>query len=141
LSTDALQLRSISLPFTVALSPLGAVGPCVSVVLLEMSVTSLALSLVVLLSPPPLTVAVFVTLAGAVPDTVTVSRMGGYVPCAARRSLRVHVTVCPLIAQPFAPPPQPVPFAVLGARPVGTESTTVTTAFVADEPTFVTVSV
>jgi hypothetical protein len=60
----------------VAVSPPGAVGACVSVVL-EMSVTSLALLFVVLVSPPPLTVAVFVTLAGAVLETVTVRVMAG----------------------------------------------------------------
>jgi hypothetical protein len=76
LSTDALQARSISLEFAVAVRPLGAVGACVSVVL-EIRVTSLALLFVVLVSPPPLTVAVFVTLVGAVLKTVTVREMAG----------------------------------------------------------------
>jgi hypothetical protein len=40
-------------------------------------VTSLALLFVVLLSPPPLTVAVFVTLAGAVLATFTVNVIAG----------------------------------------------------------------
>ena len=39
--------------------------------------TAAALSFAVLISPPPLTVAVFVTLAGAVAATVTVSVIAG----------------------------------------------------------------
>ena len=42
-----------------------------------MTVTSLAVSLAVLVSPPPLTLAVLVTLAGAVLATFTVSVIGG----------------------------------------------------------------
>jgi hypothetical protein len=40
-------------------------------------VGSLAVSLLVFASPPPETVAVFVTLAGALPTTFTVSVMAG----------------------------------------------------------------
>jgi hypothetical protein len=42
-----------------------------------MAVTSFAASLLTLVSPPPLTVTVFVTLAGAEPATFTVSVSAG----------------------------------------------------------------
>jgi hypothetical protein len=91
----------------------------------------------VFVSEPPLTVAAFVTLAGAVLATLTVSVKDGYVACAARASVRVHVTVWLLIAHV----PQPVPAAAVGTRPEGTESVTVTVPLVAAEPPFRTVSV
>ena len=53
-------------------------------------VRSLAWLLAVLLSPPPDTLAMLVTLVAAEVETVTVKVMGGYEPPAARASERVQ---------------------------------------------------
>ena len=72
LSLDAVQLKSMALAPAVAASAPGAIGGCVSVTAV-IDVTSEAVSLPVFVSDPPLTVAVFVTLGGAVLATFTVS--------------------------------------------------------------------
>src|SRR5437660_3169457 len=84
-------------------------------------VGSVAVSLAVLTSLPPETVAVLVTEAGAVCNTVTVIVIAGYAALAANASLRVQVTVWPA-----TPQLQPVPVAVDGVSPAGSVSETVT---------------
>ena len=69
-------------------------------------VRSAAVLFVVLVSPPPETVAVFVTLAGALLATATVSVSGGKLAFAARTSPRVQVSVDNV-------QPQPVPESVV----------------------------
>ena len=80
--------------------------------------TSVAL-LVTFVSPPPLTVAVLVTFAGALLATSTASVMTGWLAAAASVSLRVQVSV-PSVQ------PQPLPEIAVADRPVGSVSTTVT---------------
>src|SRR4051812_7212481 len=99
-----------------------------------MAVTSEALSLLVLLSPPPLTLAVLVTLAGALEATVTVNVMSGYFAPLASSSLRVHVRDDSVQAQP-------VPFKAVADSPAGSESVTVTLPVVEPVPLLAAVSV
>src|SRR5215472_15764132 len=82
-------------------------------------VGSLAASLAVLTSPPPETVAVLATLAGALAATLTVRIKGGYDPPAARTSLRVQVSVARTQLHPE-------PLSAVALRPVGRLSVTVT---------------
>src|SRR5205807_2710786 len=98
-------------------------------------VGSVAVSLAVLTSLPPETVAVLVTEAGAVCNTVTVIVIAGYAALAANASLRVQVTVWPA-----TPQLQPAPVAVDGVSPAGNVSETVTRPLDATGPTLVTSS-
>src|SRR5438552_2794442 len=77
-----------------------------------MSVRSLAVSLAVLVSPPPDTVAMLVCGEVAAAPTFTVSVSAGYEALAARTSLRVQG---PLGAVQL----QPVPLIPLAVRPAG----------------------
>src|SRR5437660_1464225 len=101
-------------------------------------VPSLVESFAVLLCPPPLTVAVFVTLEAAFDATFTVRVMAGKVPPPPlTTAVLVQVTVGDAMLQL-----QPFPVALVGVRPAGRVSDTVTVApVVAALPTFVTVSV
>src|ERR1700722_20210234 len=72
--------------------------------------------------PPPDTVAVLITFAGAVGDTFTVTVIGGYPKVGARLWLVVHVAV-PTVQAHTPAPPSDIPVSV---RPVGRVSVTVT---------------
>src|ERR1041385_2248509 len=97
----------------------------------RMVVRSCATSFPVLTSPPPETVAVFVTLPGAPKGTSTVNVIGGYeAKPPDRKSTRVQVSVARVQVQP-------VPLMAVGLRPVGGNvSTTVTVPNVAKVPMF-----
>src|SRR5688572_14588400 len=90
-------------------------------------VTSLALLLEALLSPPPATVATLVTFAGAAVATFTVRVIGGYVVPAASTSLLVQLRVASVQLQPI--PSNPV-----AVNPCGNVSVTVTTPAVGPVP-------
>src|SRR5947209_7131409 len=78
-------------------------------------VTSLAVSLAVLISPPPETVAVFVTVGiGASAATFTVRVIGGYAFIAPGRSARLQVSVARVHVQP-------VPLMAVAVNPGGSE--------------------
>src|SRR5258706_5910454 len=98
-----------------------------------MAVTSLAPLLVVTSSPPPATVAVLVTLAGAFDATLTVSVIKGYEAPAASTSLRVHAPAGWLHVQP-------VPPIAVAVRPEGSVSLTVTVPLVGPPPLLRTLS-
>ena len=83
-------------------------------------VGSLAESLLVLLSPPPDTVAVLVTLDGALLAMLTFKVIGEALALAAKAVWFVQVTVCPESEQV-----QPAPLAPVGVNPLGTTSVTV----------------
>src|SRR5262245_21077286 len=87
-------------------------------------------------SPPPPTVAVFVSCAGAFEATLTFIVIAGKLAPAFNASARVQFTLCPVMGQV-----QPFPVAVVGANPVGSGSSTVTVPLVALPPLLVTVSV
>src|SRR5215467_10053458 len=91
-------------------------------------------SLPVLVSPPPLTVTLFVIVAGADAATLTVSVMFGNAAPAASESDRVHVR--PASAQLHPLPDNPV-----AVRPAGKPSETVTAPDVAVAPTLLTLIV
>ena len=99
-----------------------------------MEVTSAAVSLVATISLPPETVTVFVTLAGAVADTLTVSVMAGKLLPAARTSLRVAVSVLRFTVQP-------VPLMAVAVNPAGKTSTRLTVPAVGPVPELLTVMV
>jgi hypothetical protein len=80
-------------------------------------VGSLAESLLVFVSPPPETVAVLVTVAGALLATPTVSVTAAELVLPGIDAELVHVTVWPEILQL-----QPLPVAAVAVSPVGTES-------------------
>src|SRR5713101_2351223 len=94
-----------------------------------MIVGSLAVSFVVLTSPPPETVTVLVRGLVADAATLTVTVMIGYVELPARTSLRVHVSV---------PRTQvhPVPAIWVAVSPAGRLSVTVTVPLVGLRPAF-----
>jgi hypothetical protein len=83
----------------------------------------------VLVAPPPEAFAPFVTVAGALASTLTVSEIGLPALLAAMLVVLVHVTVAPASLQV-----QPVPLAALYVSPVGSVSTTVTVPDVATLP-------
>src|SRR5438067_7091539 len=97
-------------------------------------VTSLALSLAVLISPPPETDAVFVRELAAACPTLTVIEIGGNDPPAATTLVLVQVTVWAVIPQD-----QPVPEAAVGVSPAGSVSVMVVVPLVALPPTLLTV--
>src|SRR5262245_26338032 len=104
----------------------------------ELEVTmvgSLAVLLVALESPPPLTVAVLVTLPGALAATFTMSATGGYEAPGPSASARVQVVVAPSVQV------QPAPLAALGLMPAGMVSLTVMRPAVGPEPELRTVMV
>src|SRR5262245_9533428 len=103
-------------------------GSCV------IAVTSLAALLAALTSPPPETLAVFVTLAGAVAATWTVMGIGGKLAPAPRVSLRVQVRVPREHVQP-------VPAIAAPVILLGSVSATVTVPLVGPEPMLVTVRI
>jgi hypothetical protein len=84
-------------------------------------------------APPPLAVAEFVTEAGALPATLTVSEIEEPPPAAAMTVVLVQVTVCPASLHV-----QAVPLAVLNVRPVGSVSVTVMVPAVATFPLLLT---
>src|SRR5450432_458190 len=98
--------------------------------------TSVDESLAGVMSPPPETVAVFETVAGATSETDAVTAMSGHSFPAANTSTRVQVTVGAATTQP-----QPGPEASVGVRPAGSVSETVTRPTVGPVPTFETASV
>src|SRR6516225_81029 len=102
-----------------------------------MVVGSLAVSLLVFVSPPPATLAVLVTLVGAAGSTATVNVKDRKLAALANASLRVAVIVWPLddTVQPLMTPLS----APVGARPVGSTSVTVTVPEDAAVPKFETV--
>src|ERR1700719_3921608 len=97
-----------------------------------MVVGSLDALFAALVSPPPFTVAVLVTLAGALAATLAVSVMAGKADPMARTSLRVQVSVASVHVQP-------VPLTAVGVSPGGSVSTTVTTPELGPVPTLATV--
>src|SRR5262249_36753711 len=102
-----------------------------------MCVASVAVSLPVLVSPPPETVAVLITLALMLIGTFTVRGMAGELAPGGRTTLRVQVRVASVQAQP-------VPLMAVGTRVFGTlgsVSTTVTVPTVGPCPEFLTVMV
>src|SRR5690349_8287565 len=98
-------------------------------------VGSVAVLLAALMSPPPDTVAVLVTLAGALAATFTASVMGGYEAPEASASARVQVEVGP------AAQVQPAPLMAAAARPAGSVSVTVTAPALGAVPALRTVMV
>jgi hypothetical protein len=97
-------------------------------------VGSLIASLVVLSSPPPETVAEFVTELDALLATSTVTVIAGYDEPAARAPERVQISV-PSVQL------HPVPEIAVAVRPLGSESVAVTVPVVGPAPEFVTVIV
>src|SRR5438552_1874114 len=91
-----------------------------------------AVSLAVLVSPPPDTVAELVCGDVAFAATFTVRVIAGYGDPAANASLRVQESVAKTQLQP-------VPAIPLAVRPAGSVSATVTVPLVAPVPEFVTV--
>src|SRR5207253_9198805 len=85
-------------------------------------------------SPPPPTVALFVTDPGADCSTATVIVIAGYDPAAARASDRVQVTTWAT-----TPQVQPEPDALEGVSPAGSVSATVTNPPLGTGPTLPTV--
>ena len=88
-----------------------------------------------MVSPPPDTVAVFVTVAGALEATFTVKVIGGYEVPEVRTSDRKHVGFPPALHD------HPLPLIVFTVRPAGRVSATVTVPDVDEAPTFWTVIV
>src|SRR6185312_13849224 len=101
-----------------------------------MDVGSLAESLAVLVSPPPATEAVLITLAGALPDMFTASVIAGALAPIAIEFVVLQVAVWPEIVQV-----QPLPLAPAGIKPAGSISVTVAVPFDAIVPMLFTVSV
>src|SRR5439155_778279 len=99
-----------------------------------MVVRSFAISLAVLVSPPPETVTVFVTLAGALPATLTVSTIPGQKAAAAKESLRVQLVVARVQVHP-------VPERAVAVKLGGSESDTFTVPLVGPVPPLPTVIV
>src|SRR5947208_1678353 len=99
-----------------------------------MTVRSVTELLVVFSSPPPETVAVLVTLAGASPATFTVTVIGGQLPPAASASERWQVSVASVHVQP-------VPLRPVAGKPPGIVSVTVIVPLVGPAPTLLAVSV
>src|ERR1051325_1988447 len=104
------------------------VNGCVTVV------GSAATLLPVLISPPPVTVAMLVMLAAVLLATLTVSVMFGKFWPPLRMSLRVQEAVRRVQLHPE-------PVIEVGVRPAGRVSVTVTLPFVAAIPAFVTANV
>src|SRR5258708_2289414 len=97
-------------------------------------VTSVALLFAEFVSPPPLTLAVLVTLAGAAAEGLTVRVMAGWRAPGARTPRRVQESVA-------GAQDQPLPLIDVAVSPVGGVSVTVTPPLVGALPvTFVTVS-
>jgi|SRR5271168_213707 len=96
-------------------------------------VGSVAVSLEVLVSPPPETVAELIPEA-ALADTLTVSVMAGKLAPAASTAVVVQVSVVRLH-------PQPEPVMAVAVSPAGSASTTVTVPLVAAVPELVAVIV
>jgi len=92
-----------------------------------MVVGSCAVSLEVLVSPPPETVTVFVTEAVALAETLTVSVIGG-------KLVPADSTVVVLQVSVFRLHPQPDPVIAVAVNPAGNASTTVTVPLVALAP-------
>jgi hypothetical protein len=92
-----------------------------------MVVESFAVSLVKFCSPPPDTVAVFVSREDAFGETFTVTVIGGYTPPGARASVRVHVRLLKVHVQPE-------PDMLAAVSPVGKVSTTMTVPAVGADP-------
>ena len=88
--------------------------------------TSVAVSLERFISPPPPTIAVFVTVEGAVCNTLAVTVIEGSLLLPASTVGSTQLTVCEAIEQLH-----PVPLALVGVRPVGSVSFTVTTPLLA----------
>ena len=97
-------------------------------------VGSLALLLPVLISPPPETFAMLVTVNGALLATLTVSTTGGQISPAARASLRLQVSVPSVHVHP-------VPLIAVAVRASGSASVTVTVPLVDNSPMFFTAMV
>src|SRR5689334_13863415 len=97
-------------------------------------VGSVAVLLAALVSPPPETVAVLVTLAGALAATFTLSMMGGYEAPALSASARVQVVVASVQVQPL-------PAIAAAVSPAGSVSVTVTVPVLDAVPTLVTAMV
>jgi hypothetical protein len=87
-------------------------------------------------APPPLAVALFVRLAGALGATLTTRAIGLPAAPAAIAVVLVHVTIAPAAAHAH-----PVPLPALYVRPVGNVSVTVTVPVVAALPVLLTVIV
>src|SRR5437899_2769673 len=102
----------------------------------DVGVTSVAELFAVFTSPPPATVAVFVTMGGAVAATLTVRMKAGKLAPAASTSERIAVTVWPLneTVQPLIVPLS----AAVGAKAAGSASLTVTAPAVGAPPTLLT---
>jgi hypothetical protein len=102
----------------VALSPgtnsSGAVLTISKSVLETTAVGSLAVLLLVTVSPPPFTLAVLVRFAAADCSTLTVTAMAGALELAAMAVSVLHCTVCPAILHV-----QPAPTALTGVKPTG----------------------
>jgi hypothetical protein len=133
LSVDAVQFKLIWFPLAVADRLPGAVGGCVSLDDATI-VASLVELFPVLASPPPPTVALFVTVEGAVVETFTVSVIGAYELPPANPSLRVQVSVDGVQTQP-------APLRAVADNPAGKVSATVTVPVVVPAPLFVTARV
>ena len=99
-----------------------------------MVVGSLAVSLEVLVSPPPDTETELVTMDAAFADTLTVSVIAGKLAPAASGVLLVQVNVPNVHVQPE-------PDIAVAVSPAGSVSTTVTVALVEPVPAFCTVMV
>jgi hypothetical protein len=119
----------VVIPTPVAASVVAVGGPAARTV-----VGSLAVLFATFVSPPPETVTTFVRLAGAPPETFTVSVIGGYAAPAARLSEREQVKLARFVVQP-------VPLIVVAIRPAGSESVTVMDPDEAAFPTLVTMIV
>jgi hypothetical protein len=98
-----------------------------------MVVGSFAVSLDVLVSPPPATVAKFMTLAGAVADTLTVSVIVGKAVLADSIVFVVQLSATTLQTQPE-------PLMAVAVSPAGKVSTRVTVPLVTAVPELVTVT-
>jgi hypothetical protein len=120
---------AVVIPTPVAASVVAVGGPAARTV-----VGSFAVLFARFVSPPPDTATLFVTLAGALAETFTVSVIGGYAAPAARLSDRVHVRFARFVVQP-------VPLIVVAINPAGSESVTVMDPDEAAFPTLVTMIV
>src|SRR5262245_58095813 len=96
-------------------------------------VASLAVSLLVSLSPPPLTVAVLVIEGGALAATFTVNVMSGKLRPGSRPSARWQLKAGGVLQV------QPAPLMSVAVKPAGRVSATVTWVVVVAPPALVTV--
>src|SRR5215831_17659532 len=94
-------------------------------------VTSVAVSFEALISPPPPTVTMLVTLAGASRATSTVRTIDGYAAPGPSASVRAQVSV-------GIEHDQPLPASEVAVRPAGRLSTTLTCPVLTPVPTLLT---